>query len=81
MSGVSTKKFAKEVFKLSGADEMILIRKNSHAIYEFRKKGMAKGFRYPLPISASCHHALKNASKDIRRGIEKLLADGSNAMA
>lgn len=81
MSGVSTKKFAKEVLKLSGADEMILVRKNSHAIYEFRQKGMGKGYRYALPISASCHHALKNAAKDIRRGIDKLLSENSNAVA
>jgi len=75
MSGISTKKFAKEVLKLSGADEMILIRKNSHAIYEFRKKGMTRGFRYAMPISASCNHALKNAAKDIARGLAKILAE------
>lgn len=81
MSGISTKKFAKEVLKLSGADEMILVRKNSHAIYEFRMKGMEKGFRYAMPISASCHHAMKNAAKDIKRGLDKLLSENPQKMA
>lgn len=82
MSGISTKKFAKEVLKLSGADEMELIRSNSHAIYEFRYKGMERGYRYAMPISASCHHAMKNAAKDIKRGLALLLANkNANATA
>lgn len=80
MSGISTKKFAKEVFKLSGADEMVLIRSNSHAIYEFRKTGMQRGYRYTMPISASCHHAMKNAAKDIKRGLALIIAN-SDAQA
>lgn len=70
--GISTKKFAREVLAGSIADEMEVIRNNSHMVCEFRKKGMTKGYRYVLPVSVSCHHAKKNAIKDINRGITNL---------
>lgn len=72
MSGISTKKFAREVLKKSGADQMIPVRKSCHQIFEFRRKGVDKGVVYTLPVSASCHRAVMNASRDIKRQLDAL---------
>lgn len=79
MSGISTKKFAREVLKKSGADQMILVRKSCHQIFEFKRKGVEKGVIYTLPVSASCSRAAINAARDIKRQLDRL-ADAQLAM-
>lgn len=81
MSGTSTKKFAREVMKKAGADQMTLIRKNKHQILEFRRKGIEKGVIYTLPVSASCNLAIRNAAKEIERKFAELFKEQQAGMA
>lgn len=72
MSGMSTKKFLRELVRLSGADKAVTLRRNKHQVVEFRRKGATRGFVYTVPVSASCHHALGLCAKDVRKGLDAM---------